>query len=118
MKKLVTIKNRLNGKLFGQPFIDDDEKMNAWIAKNLAEENNAWGKDPLFWNGSEWVDTFAYEDKTAEHDAELAAKAARKVEISELKAAAAIIDGWNSMSDISLPFLKKFFKRILKEMAD
>jgi hypothetical protein len=57
-------------------------------------------------------------DATTEHDAELAAIEARRGEIAQLKQAYNIIDGWTSLNDINLSFLKKFFKRILKEMRD
>lgn len=42
----------------------------------------------------------------------------RQVEIAQLKAAYNIINGWNSLNDINLPFLKKFFIRILKDMRE
>jgi hypothetical protein len=57
-------------------------------------------------------------DITAEHDAAITEKEARGEEIRQLKRANNIINNWNSLDDINLPFLKKFFKRILKEMKD
>ena len=70
-----------------------------------------------------WVDlkksyVVTITDITAEVESEAAAIAARKTEIQQLKAARSIIDGWQSVQDIDLVFLKKFFKRILLEMRE
>jgi len=61
---------------------------------------------------------YSIEDVTAAYEAELQEAADRATEIAELKQAYDIINGWTSMNDIGLPFLKKFFIRILKEMRD
>lgn len=109
MKKRVSITSA-NGKTFGQTFYDQDE-MDAWITKqkDKALKGSGWGlghSEPVI------------EDLTSEHESEIAEKEARRTEVQQLKAAFNIIDGWNSMGDIDLVFLKKFFKRIIKEMRD
>jgi len=81
------------------------------IFETVPAEYETWVRlDP------EWE--YTIEDLTVEHDAELQEKAERATEIAELKQAYNVINGWTSMGDISLPFLKKFFIRILKEMRD
>lgn len=58
------------------------------------------------------------EDITVEYEAEAQEKEDRRLEIQQLKAAYTIVNGWNTMGDININFIKKFFKRIIMDMKD
>ncbi len=105
-------------------YIDDDGKEQTIKARKQAVDKEGKLKFETIEAVYEtWVKlkadyTIEIIDVTNAHEEELALKASRKSEIKNLKLAASEINGWNNMSDINLPFLKKFFKRILKEMRD
>jgi hypothetical protein len=105
--------------------IPKDEMKDKWLPILIEEFEkpiNIDGSETETWCRLDKEYTITITDLTAEHDAERALAQAeyddRAADLQACRNALAQIDSWNSLQDIPLPFLKRFFKRLIKELKD
>lgn len=142
MKTLIKITNIVNGKTFNQSFTDQ-AVLDAWLLEMEAQAANGdgWGWGPrtidkvdehgdavtlpselvpliVSETADQWDLKAEYEivtsDLTAEHDDYLQEMTDKLATEDQIRAAYDIVDGWTSLNDINITFLKKFFKYLIK----